>query len=184
MAHSHKIKKLQCQSVYFSSVLFNQSIYNLTLLPAPSTSASSTILRFALPSDHRIQNTVPIHMTENIIISKKASRYLGLSAGLKKYGLQIFPTCANKHTIDVAVALFSGVSLATLAAQLKIRPVDAKAPGKYRKLAKYRAGRFVVAAEMTKPSMATQTGPTMWSPLSARRSEETATQRATAAARR
>ncbi|KAL0944341.1 uncharacterized protein CTRU02_202228 [Colletotrichum truncatum] len=75
-----------------------------------------------------------------------ARRYRGLSWGLKKYGPQTFPSCASKHTIAVAAALFSGVSLSALAAQLKINAVGAYAPGMNRKLAKYRTGLFTVAA--------------------------------------
>ncbi|KAI8283526.1 hypothetical protein K4K59_007662 [Colletotrichum sp. SAR11_240] len=71
------------------------------------------------------------------------------------------PSCASRHTSAVAAALFSGVALSVLAAQLKIKPVGANAPGTKRKLAKYRTGLLTVEAVMMYPIMATHKGATM-----------------------
>ncbi|KAI8287996.1 hypothetical protein K4K60_011749 [Colletotrichum sp. SAR11_57] len=112
-------------------------MYNLTLLPVPS--ASPTIFPFSLLNASLITNTMPTVRHENMSIRQNAS----------------------KHTSAVAAALFSGVALSVLAAQLKIKPVGANAPGTKRKLAKYRTGLLIVEAVMMYPIMATHKGATM-----------------------
>jgi len=57
--------------------------------------------------------------------------------------------------IAVAQALFSGVWLVVLAPHANTRLLPVKHPAMYRKLAKYLAGTFNVATEMTNPTIAT-----------------------------
>jgi len=74
---------------------------------------------------------------------------------LQKFSYQIFPACPRTLMIAVAQALFSGVWLVVLAPHANTRLLPVKQPAMYRKLAKYLAGTFSVATEITNPTIAT-----------------------------
>lgn len=113
----------------------------------------------------------------NAICSIIAIVYLGLSLSGKKYGLITFPRCPQIFTMAPPAALFSGVWLSELTAQVYTSAFAEKLPDVYKNAAVYLAAVLSVATEITKPTMEIQLLTIMWYPRSFLRSEDQATRK-------